>query len=51
MDVRLVALNLGTSPEMVPRHYAHDNTKSRASEFVDVWSTKEEERRGGRPTP
>jgi integrase len=43
MDVRLVALNLGTSPEMVHRHYGHDNTKSRASEFADVWLTKEEE--------
>lgn len=43
MDVRLVALNLGTSPEMVHRHYGHDNTKSRASEFADVWLSKEEE--------
>jgi integrase len=42
-DVRLVALNLGTSPEMVHRHYVHDNTKSRESEFADVWLTKEEE--------
>lgn len=31
------------APEMVHRHYGHDNTKSRASEFADVWLTKEEE--------
>jgi hypothetical protein len=36
--MRLVALNLGTSPEMVHRHYGHD-TKSQASEFADVWPT------------
>jgi hypothetical protein len=40
MDVRLVALNLGTSPEMVHRHSGHDNTKNRASEFADVWLSK-----------
>ena len=43
MDVRLVALNLGTSPEMVHRHYSHDNTRSRASEFAVAWLTKEDE--------
>ncbi|WP_096703734.1 tyrosine-type recombinase/integrase [Magnetospirillum sp. 15-1] len=42
MNERLVALNLGTSPEMVHRHYGHDNTKSRASEFADEWLGKEE---------
>ncbi|CAA7622679.1 hypothetical protein MCP1_370006 [Candidatus Terasakiella magnetica] len=38
----LLALNLCTSPKMVHRHYGHDNTRSRASEFTDVWLTKEE---------
>ncbi|MGC2854536.1 tyrosine-type recombinase/integrase [Novispirillum sp. DQ9] len=41
MDARLVALNMGTSPDMIHRHYGHDNTKSRAAEFANVWLTEE----------
>lgn len=43
MDMRLVALNMGTSPEMIHRHYGHDNTRSRAAEFTNVWLTEEDE--------
>lgn len=43
MDMRLVALNMGTSPEMIHRHYGHDNTRSRAAEFTNMWLTEEDE--------
>ncbi|WP_019643971.1 hypothetical protein [Novispirillum itersonii] len=30
-----MALNMGTSPEMIRKHYGHDDTVTRANEFVD----------------
>lgn len=39
MDMRLVALNMGASPEMIHRHYGHDNTRGRAAGFTNVWLT------------
>ncbi|MFD2235167.1 tyrosine-type recombinase/integrase [Phaeospirillum tilakii] len=33
MNERLVALNMGTSPEMIHKHYGKDDTISRAGEF------------------
>jgi len=37
------SMSAALAPEMLPRHYGHDNTKSRVSEFADVRLSKEDE--------
>ena len=34
VDIRLIANNMGNSPEVVHMHYGHDSTVNRANEFV-----------------